>query len=81
MIKYEKEGLIKIRMILPWNEDLTNNINYFNDMNDEVYISLLKLYLASDKDDSEQKKLIIEKWNILRAEVLRIFLIDLLSFL
>ena len=78
MLKCERDGLIKIRVILPWEEDLKNNNKDFNDLKDEIYNTLLKLYIASINDASEVEKSLIIQWNIVRGEVLRIFLIELL---
>jgi len=78
MMKSEKDDLIKIRVILPWEEDLKNNKKDANDMKDEIYNSLLKLYIGSLTDVSDQEKDIIIQWNIVRGEVLRIYLTDLL---
>lgn len=78
MLKSEREGLIKVRVILPWEEDLKNSQKDFNDMKDEIYNRLLKLYIANLADASEAEKTLIIQWNIVRGEVLRIFLIELL---
>lgn len=78
MMKGEKEGLIKIRVILPWELDLKDHAKDFNDMKDEIYNLLLKLYIASYTDANEQEKTMIIQWNIVRGEALRVLLTDLL---
>ena len=78
MVKGEKEGLIKVRVILPWEEDLKDHAKDFNDMKDEIYNLLLKLYIASYTDANEQEKSMIIQWNIVRGEALRVLLVDLL---
>lgn len=78
MMKCEREGLIKIRLILPWEEDLKDNHKDCHDMKDEIYEKLLNLYIGSYQDTNEEEKTLIILWNILRGEVLRIFLVELM---
>jgi hypothetical protein len=78
LINMEREGQIKVRILLPWVDELKENGKEFHDLEDSIYNNLLKFYIAPfPKDCSEEAKNLIIQWNILRGEVLRVLLSEL----
>lgn len=78
LLKMEREGLIKVRILLPWIDELKDNGKEFQDLQDTIYNNLLKFYIAPfPKDCSEEAKNLIIQWNIMRGEVLRVLLSEL----
>lgn len=79
MMACENDGLIKIRFLLPWEHEKKEKREIANEQKDEIYTKLVAMYLApTSAEVSETELEIIKQWNILRDEVLRIYLVQLM---
>ena len=77
----EEDGLITVKFMLPWENERKGKDNAGgHELKDEIYAKLLSAYLApfGQENSSAQEQDIVKQWNVLRDEVLRIFLTQLL---
>jgi len=76
----EDDGLIKVRFLLPWDNEKKGKENPGgHELKDEIYAKLLSAYLAPfGPENTEKEQDIIKQWNVLRDEVLRVFISQLL---
>ena len=78
MVLCENDGLIKIKFLLPWDNEKKER-KETNELKDDIYAKLLNAYLAPFSAElPENQQEIIKQWNILRDEVLRVYLLQLM---
>ena len=78
IILCESDGLIKVKFLLPWDNEKKEN-REINELKDEIHSKLVSSYLAPFTPElSESERENIRQWNILRDEVLRVYLLQLM---